>query len=388
MHLLQNLNLRAERKTPRPKRIRLHPAWEFSILRDNRGVLHSIYGEIITIPDHDADLLSALNRLKAAKDMAIKDLLNSSDQGGERNAVLERKIRFLVSQGVIETFGDMAGNTTKLSESELDRFQAIIDVFSQLGGEASSKITYFNRLRKARIGLIGLGGVGSICAMMFTATGVGFLRLVDGDHIEDTNLTRQLFYTCDDVGGETKVQVLGRQIRDRGPYTIVDECSWFVQKPEAAEKAVESLDMVILTADQPRVILHRWVNEACVRNRIPLIYTFVDRVGPFYIPGRSACFGCLEQHWRRELDDINYDEIVSSLSSESPSGFPSFVAGPIQCAHAIFMDSIGLLTQAWPVSTENRMLIFNFPEHEKITINQDSDCPVCRKIRSSNHDSN
>lgn len=355
--------------------LKLNPAWEFCRLRDGRGVIHSIYGDLVTVPAEKATLLSALQLLAQKGKIQESELAqcNPRDTG---SSGLRTKLQRLASLGVVDLYDPRIKSSSPLPRNEQDRFQPVMDIFSQLGGFSQAKAARFQCIRQARIGLIGLGAVGSLLAMMFAATGAGYLRIIDGDQVEDKNLTRQLFYGYRDMGGPSKSEVIRREIASRSDFTEVDGRSGFVQSLEQAEAFAQELDMVILTADQPRIILHRWVNAACAGHGTPLIYTFVDRVGPFYLPGRSACFACLEEYWRRECHGM-YDEIVENLSAERPAGFPSFVAGPVQCAHAIFMEAMGLLTGAWRMSTINRLLIFNFPEYEAVEIPRRKSCPVC-----------
>jgi molybdopterin/thiamine biosynthesis adenylyltransferase len=56
------------------------------------------------------------------------------------------------------------------------------------------------RLRKSSVGIIGLGGLGSIISMYLAGAGVGKLLLVDFDTVSLTDLHRQLLYTIDDIG--------------------------------------------------------------------------------------------------------------------------------------------------------------------------------------------
>ena len=56
-----------------------------------------------------------------------------------------------------------------------------------------------NHLRKFRVGIAGAGGLGSNCAVALARSGIGTLVISDFDVIEESNLTRQYFFT-DQVG--------------------------------------------------------------------------------------------------------------------------------------------------------------------------------------------
>ncbi len=56
------------------------------------------------------------------------------------------------------------------------------------------------RLRRSRVLIIGLGGLGSAVAMYLAAAGVGRLTLVDFDRVDLSNLQRQIIHRTADVG--------------------------------------------------------------------------------------------------------------------------------------------------------------------------------------------
>ena len=72
----------------------------------------------------------------------------------------------------------------------------------------------FRSLAGSRVVLLGCGGIGSLVAITLATAGVGELILVDGDHVEPSNLTRQFLFTEADVG-LPKAEVLARKLRRR-----------------------------------------------------------------------------------------------------------------------------------------------------------------------------
>ena len=77
------------------------------------------------------------------------------------------------------------------------------------------------RVKKARVAVCGLGGLGSNIAVMLARTGVGFLRLIDFDVVEPSNLNRQNYYVRH--LGMFKTDALCEQIREINPF-IQAEC--------------------------------------------------------------------------------------------------------------------------------------------------------------------
>ena len=67
------------------------------------------------------------------------------------------------------------------------------------------------RIRQARIAVVGIGGLGSVSARQLTSLGVGLVRVVDRDIVEVSNLQRQLLYTVNDIG-TPKVEVAMKRV--------------------------------------------------------------------------------------------------------------------------------------------------------------------------------
>lgn len=77
------------------------------------------------------------------------------------------------------------------------------------------------RLRKAKVAVFGIGGVGSFAAEALARGGIGNLTLVDGDVVSRTNINRQLIALLSTVG-RAKVEVMAERIRDISPETHVE----------------------------------------------------------------------------------------------------------------------------------------------------------------------
>ena len=129
------------------------------------------------------------------------------------------------------------------------------------------------RLGAARIALIGAGGLGAPAALYLAAAGVGHLTLIDDDHVERSNLQRQIIH-ADARIGMSKTESARIAVHALNPTTRVGAVA---QRLCAAN--VESLlrdhDVVIDGADNfpTRYLL----NAACLRLKLPLVYGAVHR---------------------------------------------------------------------------------------------------------------
>ena len=82
-----------------------------------------------------------------------------------------------------------------------------------------------NRLRAARVLVVGIGGVGGGAVECLARSGVGYLRLVDGDVFESSNLNRQLFSTVSALGKNKAIVAKARiaEIADDAEVDAVPE---------------------------------------------------------------------------------------------------------------------------------------------------------------------
>lgn len=152
------------------------------------------------------------------------------------------------------------------------------------------------KLSAARILLVGAGGLGSPAAFYLAAAGVGFLRLVDDDVVERSNLQRQILHTDARVGSP-KASSAAIALAALNPNTRVDALPVRLHAGNA-DQLMADVDLVIDGADNfpTRYLL----SDACVRLGKPLVYGAVHRfegqVSVFDAgrrPGEAPCYRCL-----------------------------------------------------------------------------------------------
>lgn len=165
--------------------------------------------------------------------------------------------------------------------------------------------------------IIGCGGIGNHVSVTLATAGVGKIFLVDADIVELTNLTRQVLFTESNVG-DLKVQVAKSAIIARNSEIQVEAIELDVQKYEDLLK-VPACDLFVLSADSFNIV--NLVNRFCVekkQNYINVGYiNDIAVIGPFYIPGKSACFECLDGVPREVSEDQELAGVISSINSNS-----------------------------------------------------------------------
>jgi len=180
---------------------------------------------------------------------------------------------------------DMRGANESLTEDEIEMYSRQI-VLADIGFRGQLK------LREARVAIIGLGGLGCPTATLLASMGVGYLRLVDRDVVEKSNLHRQWLYNLKDIG-YPKVEVAARRIMELNPYVKVEPMPIYVDD-STAEDIIEGVDVVLDGLDN--ISARRALNRACVKLGVPYIFaTALQTYGlvSTIIPGETPCLECI-----------------------------------------------------------------------------------------------
>jgi len=200
------------------------------------------------------------------------------------------------------------------------------------------------KLHDARVAVVGLGGLGSISALQLAGMGVGFLRLVDRDVVELTNLHRQALYDMSSLG-YPKVEIAERRLKAINPDLITDPIALTVNS-KTAEDIVRGVDIVIDGLDrlEPRYSL----NAACLSRKVPYIFgSALESYGSAstIIPGKTACLECM----LGRIDDDNmptcevvgvFPQILSVIASIQVKEALNLILGqdPVLSNKLLFAD--------------------------------------------------
>jgi molybdopterin/thiamine biosynthesis adenylyltransferase len=229
------------------------------------------------------------------------------------------------------------------------------------------------RLRRARVAVVGCGALGSRSAELLARAGVGtgggLLRIIDRDYVDESNLQRQALFDEDDARrSRPKAQAAVRHIAaiDRAVA-----CTGVVRELNAvnAIELLSGLDLIIDGTDNFRARF--LINDVSIASSTPWIYggAVASRgiIGVF-VPSQSPCFRCLMS----ELPPLGSFDSCDTAGIITP--LPSIVAG-LQVAAAMRLlvsgeADRGLLTlDAWRPAVSYRRLL--------ASASIDRTCPSC-----------
>ncbi len=221
------------------------------------------------------------------------------------------------------------------------------------------------RLKAARVLVVGAGGLGSPVALYLAAAGVGTLGLVDFDAVDVTNLQRQILYGTGDVG-RPKLEAAAARLSDLNPAVrIVPHALWL--SPENALDVLAGYDVVADGTDNfPARYL---VNDACVLLGKPNVYASVSRFdgqASVFWAARGPCYRCL-------FEEPPPADLVPSCAEGGVLGVLPGLLGTIQATEVLKL----LLGVGEPLV--GRLLLVDALRMEMRTISTEKNpaCAIC-----------
>lgn len=225
------------------------------------------------------------------------------------------------------------------------------------------------RLAAARIVLVGAGGLGSPAALYPAAAGVGHIRLVDDDHVDRSNLQRQVLHT--DAGiGRPKVESGAAAMQALNPRITVEPVRARLSA-DSVEDLLRGHDLVIDGSDN--FATRYLVNDACVNLGLPMVYGAVHRfegqASVFWAAhpgGRGCCYRCL-------FPEPPPPEFAPNCAQAGVLGVLPGIVGLIQATEALKL-LLGL-----GEGLAGRLLQFDAlrMRFDEVRLVRDPDCPAC-----------
>lgn len=172
-----------------------------------------------------------------------------------------------------------------LSEEEKKQYSRHL-LLDKVGIEGQEK------LKNAKVLVIGAGGLGCPVLQYLTAAGVGTIGIVDDDKVSQSNLQRQVLYTHSDIG-KNKAEVATKRLQELNPYITISPYSERLTTKNALE-LFKSYDIIVDGSDN--FATRYLVNDTAVLTNKPVVFgaitQFEGQVSVFNYHG-SATYRCL-----------------------------------------------------------------------------------------------
>jgi len=170
-----------------------------------------------------------------------------------------------------------------LTDPELERYKRQMLLFGEEGQQT---------LKDASVLIAGAGGLGSPVAYYLAAAGVGHIRIVDNDTVEESNLNRQILHWETDIGKQ-KVDSAQRKLASLNPDVVIDACFETINE-ESIMSLSDGVDVIIDAVDNydARYLL----NREAINRQVPFFHGAISGFQGqvvTVIPGKTACLRCL-----------------------------------------------------------------------------------------------
>jgi len=236
-------------------------------------------------------------------------------------------------------------------------------VLRELGPEGQEK------LRRSKVAVIGLGGLGSAATQYLALAGVGNLRLVDQDTVELDNLHRQVLYSLDDLRFP-KVESAARRVKEINPEIHVEPIPENVRKSNV-EKILDGVDCVVDGLDNMRT--RYLINRVCAERGIPYVYAAAIGIEGYLSVFNSPETPCL----RCVFPDLD-DRYLQTCETRGVLGATTGIIGTMEAMEAIkLLAGIGN-------TLKNILLICDFYDMTiaKVDVFKNPKCSVCGEART------
>ena len=227
------------------------------------------------------------------------------------------------------------------------------------------------KLKKTKVLIVGAGGLGHPSSMYLAAAGIGEIGIMDFDHVEFTNLNRQIGFGVDDIG-QNKAAVLAGKIRRQSPYIKVVS----IEERLVAENilnVIDSFDLVLDCSDNlsTKFLLHdfSWFLEKDLIQAS--IYQYEGQIQCFNY-AKSKQLGCLRCLWPKSPEN----ECVQDCQGAGVIGATAGILGTCQA-----FEALKLILGIGEVQT-NKTIIINLLnlEIQKISWKKEDSCYLCSSL--------
>ena len=245
-----------------------------------------------------------------------------------------------------------------LTDSEISRYSRhlLLDDIGEAGQQ---------KLKQAKVLIIGLGGLGSPACLYLAGAGVGSIVIADFDHVEASNLQRQIAYSMSDIKIQ-KTTAMKARLTSINPEITVRSIDRQMSEDQLSMELILA-DLVLDCTDN--ITTRQMINQACVKAKKPLMVGAAIRFEGqlMFFDHRdeaSSCYHCLMPSNNEQALTCSNSGIVGPVVG---------TIGTLQALEAI-KHIVGL-----PSGVQNKIKLFDGKtlDWQTFSINKNPNCSVC-----------
>lgn len=229
------------------------------------------------------------------------------------------------------------------------------------------------KLMDSRVAIVGMGALGTVLANHMVRAGVGYVRIIDRDFVEESNLQRQMLYEESDAAESRPKAVAAAERLSRVNSLVRIEPHVADLNPANAEELLSDVDLVLDGSDNFSVRF--LINDVCVKLGTPWIYggaVSSRGVSMTVLPGVTPCLRCM------------FSQPPEQGAAETCD--TSGVIGPIIHVVASYQAAEALKLLTGRTEHVNKSMLHfdlwhNFQGSVDVSGGKSEDCPCCGRRR-------
>lgn len=235
-------------------------------------------------------------------------------------------------------------------------------LFPYIGKEGQEK------LAKKKALVVGAGALGTVVCNHLVRSGVGYVKIVDRDYVEKSNLQRQMLFDEDDAENALPKAIAAERKLKKINSDVTVEAHVLDVTSENIEALASGVDIVLDGTDnfETRFLL----NDICFKKGIPYVYGGIVAsrgMSAMFLPGKTPCLRCFFQEGETAGETCDTVGVISPIvdiiaSLEVVEALKYLVGDMENIRHSLFSIDI-----------------WQFYSHEMHFPMPNSDCPTCAK---------
>ncbi|MBI5391436.1 HesA/MoeB/ThiF family protein [Candidatus Woesearchaeota archaeon] len=217
------------------------------------------------------------------------------------------------------------------------------------------------KLEKAAVAVVGIGALGGIAAELLARAGVGEIRIIDRDLVDEGNLQRQTLFEEQDIG-KLKAVVASEKLKRINRKLVIK--TYPTELNAETSEILENVDLILDGTDNfdARFL----INEYCRKNNLPWVFSAVvgtkGQVWPILPEG--PCLRCIFQEPTESLGTCETEGILNTL--------------PRMIAAFQVTEALKILTNKTP--SQKLLLVDPWQaEIQSLEVKENPACPVCNQ---------
>lgn len=246
----------------------------------------------------------------------------------------------------------------RLTKAQCQRYDRHLQL-SEIGEEGQ------NKLLKARVLVIGVGGLGSPICLYLAAAGVGTIGIVDNDLVDVSNLQRQISHFTQDLQRPKVLSAKEKMLAINPDITVIPHQEFM--GPKTIRERIKEYDFIVDGTDN--FSSKFLINDACILENKPFSHGGVLKFAGqtmTVLPGQGACYRCV-------FRKLPPKETAIKCSQAGILGAIPGMLGTIQAAEVVkWITGAGELLV-------NRLLTFDalHMSFREIELSANEDCGIC-----------